>query len=256
MYFLKGVLHMGNLTGVGLAQFAKSKIGTPYVYGAKGADGVFTLNRLNTLAKAYPSMFTQSYIEKAKKYVGKVCTDCSGLQSWYTGKVLGSAQLYSTASERIPISEIDRVPVGATLWKSGHVGVYQGNGKVVEAKGINYGTIESNVSATAWKYALLFDYIDYNNTTTETITTQVSQNTGTNPYTEPTTLLRQGDNGEGVKWVQWELVEAGYDLTPYGGIDGIFGSGTELLVKKFQQSCKISADGIVGTDTRRAFLAN
>ena len=30
---------MAKLTGRGLATFAKSKVGTPYVYGAKGADG-------------------------------------------------------------------------------------------------------------------------------------------------------------------------------------------------------------------------
>ena len=30
------------LTGKGLADFAISKIGTPYVYGAKGADGKLT----------------------------------------------------------------------------------------------------------------------------------------------------------------------------------------------------------------------
>ena len=80
---------MAKLTGAGLAQFAKSKIGTPYVYGAKGAEGALTASRLNTLAKSYPSMFTTSYITKARKFIGKVCTDCSGLQSWYTGKLLG-----------------------------------------------------------------------------------------------------------------------------------------------------------------------
>lgn len=242
---------MSTLTGVGLANFAKSKIGTPYVYGAKGADGVFTLERLNSLAKAYPNMFTQSYIAKAKKNVGKVCTDCSGLQSWYTGKVLGSAQLYSTASQRIPISEINKVPVGATLWKSGHVGIYIGNGKVVEAKGINYGTVETNVSSTAWKYALLFDYIDYGASTVSS-----SPAKQTNPYPQPTTTLRSGAKGDGVKWVQWELVEAGYDLSGHGGIDGIFLSYTDQCVRDFQKSCKITVDGAVGPITRQEFLKN
>lgn len=243
---------MAKLTGVGLAQFAKSKIGTPYVYGAKGAGGVLTSSRLNTLAKSYPSMFTASYITKARKYVGRVCTDCSGLVSWYTGKPLGSAQLYSTASKRIPISEISKVPVGAVLWKSGHVGVYQGNGKVVEAKGINYGTVETKVSSTKWKYALLFDYIDYGATTTTVTSTTKKKN----PYTQPTSTLRKGDRGEGVKWVQWELEEAGYDLSKHGGIDGIFGSYCDQCVRAFQKSCKIGVDGIVGPATRNAFIAN
>ena len=129
---------MANLTGTGMATFTKAKKGTPYVYGAKGADGVFTQTRLNTLAKMYPSMFTTSYLNKIKrkKLVGKVCTDCSGLISWYTGKVLGSSQLYSQAYARLPISKWQQFAVGTVVWKSGHVGVYLGNGKVVEAKGI------------------------------------------------------------------------------------------------------------------------
>ena len=241
---------MSKLTGVGLAEFAKSKVGTPYVYGAKGSYGVLTLNHLNTLSKSYPNIFTSSYIAKAKKYVGKVCTDCSGLQSWYTGKIIGSAQMYSTASSRIPISQIKSVPIGATLWKSGHVGIYLGNGKVAEAKGINYGTVISDVKSTAWKCALLFDYIDYES---KPVTVETKK---TNPYTQPKSTLRKGAKGEGVKWVQWELQEAGYDLSKYGGIDGDFGSGTYLLVKKFQQSCKIAVDGIVGLNTRNAFIAN
>lgn len=241
---------MGNLTGQGLANFAISKKGTPYVYGAKGSYGVFTSSRLNSLTKLYPSTFTSTYINKAKKYVGKVCTDCSGLISWYTGKIIGSSQMYSTASKRIPISKLNEVPIGAVLWKSGHVGVYIGNGKCVEAKGINYGTIESKVSATAWKYALLFDYIDYGKVSAPVATKQ------TNPYKTPSLNVRKGQKGESVKWVQWELVEAGYNLKPYSGIDGDFGSGTQKLVKQFQQSCKLVADGIVGEKTRKAFIAN
>ena len=241
---------MSKLTGVGLAEFAKSKVGTPYVYGAKGSYGVFTMKQLNTLAKLYPNVFTKSYIIKANKYVGKVCTDCSGLQSWYTGKILGSAQLYSTASERIPISKIDTVPIGATLWKSGHVGIYLGNGKVAEAKGINYGTVISNVKSTAWKYALLFSYIDYGKEPVVSVTKQG------NPYAQPNYNLKKGSKGEGVKWVQWELQEAGYDLSKHGGIDGVFGSGTKLFVEKFQRSCKLDVDGIVGPATRKAFIVN
>lgn len=240
---------MGSLTGQGLADFAKSKIGTPYVYGAKGADGPFTSSRLNSLARSYPSTFTLTYISKSRAFIGKVCTDCSGLISWYTGRVLGSSQMYSTASKRIPISQINNVPVGAVLWKQGHVGVYIGNGKVVEAKGINYGTIESKVSSTSWKYALLFSYINYGAVSTQNKPTVSVYTNEKNPYAVPTSTVRRGDRGNSVKWVQWELSRAGYDLSKSGGIDGIFGSGTEKFVKDFQKSSKITSDGLVGKNT-------
>lgn len=236
------------LTGQGLADFAKSKVGTPYVYGAKGANGKFTQAKLNSLAASYRNIFTASYIRKAKGFIGQICTDCSGLISWYTGKIIGSSQMYSTASKRIPISKISEVPVGAVLWKSGHVGVYLGNGKVAEAKGINYGTVITNVSATAWKYALLFNYMTYGSVDSSGEAKQK------NPYKQPTTTMKKGSKGEGVKWVQWELVEAGYDLSKHGGIDGKFGSYTAKCVKDFQRSAKIGVDGKVGPQTRKAFL--
>ena len=137
---------MANLTGVGLANFAKSKKGTPYIYGCKGADGKVTQAKVNSLARTYPSVFTSSYLYKIKRkgLVGKVCCDCSGLISWYTKKLLGSAQLYSQAKARLPISQWKKFAVGTVMWKQGHVGVYLGDGLVAEAKGIDYGTIISN----------------------------------------------------------------------------------------------------------------
>ena len=53
-------------------------------------------------------------------------------------------------------------------------------------------------------------------------------------------LLRKGDRGEQVKEVQQML-----GITD----DGIFGSGTESDVKKFQSSKGLIADGIVGPKT-------
>ena len=237
---------MATLTGKGLADFAKSKQGTPYIYGCKGADGAVTQSRVNMLASMYPSVFTPSYLNKIKtrKYVGRVCTDCSGLISWYTGKLLGSSQMYSSAYARLPISKVNDFAVGTVLWKKGHVGVYLGNGLVAEAKGIDYGTIISKVSDTKWTYGLTFNYIDYQ---IENKITDITYK-GSNPYKEPTVLVRKGQKGENVKWLQWELVEAGYSLI----IDGDFGNATYNTLRDFQKSAKITVDGICGSGTRKA----
>ena len=254
------------MTGKGLAAFAISKLGTPYVYGAKGADGKFTQARLNWLAKNYPGTFTRTYIAKAKKFIGKVCCDCSGLISWYTGKVYGSSQLYQKASKRIPISQIKTMPIGTVLWKQGHVGVYIGmeNGipMCVEEKGINYGCVKTKVSSTKWSYGLLFSYMEY--TSDANATTKVEGTSkGSNPYKEPTVLITSKAqakkkkvktyvySGEEVKWLQWELVEAGYELV----IDGICGSKTVKALIAYQKSCKITADGLAGSTTRK-YLKN
>lgn len=143
----------------GLVQFCKGKLGTPYVYGAKGE--ILTQARLNQLAKENPSTFTSSYKAKAAKYIGQCCTDCSGLISWYTGVLRGSYNYHDTAEERVSIGHLNESMIGWGLWKPGHIGVYIGDGLCIEAKGINYGIIESQVSATAWQKALKLCDIDY-----------------------------------------------------------------------------------------------
>ena len=70
-----------------LVAWCESKLGTPYVYGAKGA--VLTQSQINTWAALYPATFTASYIAKAKTFIGQACTDCSGLISWLTGTLRG-----------------------------------------------------------------------------------------------------------------------------------------------------------------------
>ena len=234
-------------TGKELAKFALTKLETPYFYGSKMTKltEIFMLQ----MHKMYPSIVTDNYIAKARKkgQVGKVNVDCSGLIGAYRGKQIGSAQLYSTAKKRLPISEVNNFAIGTVLWKQGHVGVYIGNGKCVEAKGIDYGVIESKVSDSKWVCGLTFSDMTY-----EYDKKVAGTSKGKNPYYAPYETLRKGSTGEGVKWLQWELVEAGYNIA----IDGIFGDKTLKAVKSFQKSCKIDVDGIVGKDTKRCLIAD
>ncbi|AZR72829.1 hypothetical protein BBF96_05150 [Anoxybacter fermentans] len=57
--------------------------------------------------------------------------------------------------------------------------------------------------------------------------------------------LRKGMSGPDVKELQQILVEMGFDLT----VDGIFGLETEKVVKDFQLSQGLLADGVVGLET-------
>jgi uncharacterized protein YycO len=237
------------MTGREFADFAISKLGTPYFYGAKMQ--VLTEAFMKLMHKSYPTMVTSAYMKKArnKGQVGRLNVDCSGLVGSFRGKQLGSAQLYSTAYTRLPISRINDFAVGTVLWKSGHVGIYIGNGECVEAKGINFGTVKTKVSSQKWKYGLTFKDIDYSYTTN-----LVSSATwkGKNPYEMPAVAIKKGQKGNGVKWLQWELREAGYDLD----IDGSFGNITYRVVKLFQKSCKLEQDGVCGPDTKNALLIN
>lgn len=68
------------------------------------------------------------------------------------------------------------------------------------------------------------------------------------PYPEPTATVKKGDKGTPVRWVQDKLNKAGYKLS----IDGSFGGATDKKVRKFQKDKKLTIDGKVGANTRKA----
>lgn len=61
--------------------------------------------------------------------------------------------------------------------------------------------------------------------------------------------LRKGSRGSEVKQLQQLLTSKGFSTK---GIDGIFGNNTDKAVRSFQKSKKLTADGIVGPNTRKA----
>lgn len=60
--------------------------------------------------------------------------------------------------------------------------------------------------------------------------------------------IKRGSSGPDVVECQEDLIQLGYDLSPYGA-DGKFGAKTETAVKAFQTSVGLPADGIVGKKT-------
>lgn len=229
------------LTGRGLAVHALSLIGTPYFYGSK--LNILTEDFMQRMHHMYPNIVTSMYMETARKQgqVGKINVDCSGLIGSYRKKQIGSSQLYATAKKRLPISQVNDFAIGTVLWKTGHVGVYVGNGMCVEARSIKYGTIKTKVADQKWVYGLTFADIEYDYDVPIKGTSPA-----TNPYNEPKTVLKLGSTGDGVRWLQFELNEAGFNLA----VDGDFGNKTLSAVLAFQASCKIEVDGKVGNITR------
>lgn len=59
-------------------------------------------------------------------------------------------------------------------------------------------------------------------------------------------LSKLGSRGNEVRKVQSKLKSLGYYT---GKVDGIYGTGTQSAVKKFQKNCGITVDGIAGSKT-------
>lgn len=152
-------------TARGLVNFALSQVTTPSIYGAKGE--VITQALINQWAELYPNIYTNAYIKKAYNYIGEVAQDCSGLISRYTGIIRNSEQYMSTATQRLPISQINSTHIGWAVWKEGHIGVYIGDGMVVEARGIDEGTIKVKVTSNNWTHVIQLKDIEYGRSTTK-----------------------------------------------------------------------------------------
>lgn len=251
--------------------FLQSKLGTPYVFGAKPKKGPLTQSYVDWLAKTYPSIVNRAYLSKiaSKGLVGKVCTDCSGTVCWPWSNIdYGSEQLYAKAYARLPMSQLSKFAAGTVLYKPGHVGIYIGKDSsgqpiCLESKGIDYGTIQGKITnPNRWKCGLTFSWMNYD-IENPIPSNQISYK-GLDPFPTPTTLVRKGDKGDSVKFVQFELVESGYGypfkynnhIIPAIIIDGEFGNNTESGVKAFQLAYGLEVDGIVGPKTIEKMIEN
>ena len=143
---------MNNLT---LVDFAKSKLGTPYVYGMKG--DVLTAKKYEQLKILFGPLIWES----DRKKIGRVCVDCSGLISWGTGIYRNSQGYHDTAAEVFPISTINHAPVGAAVWCKGHIGIYLGGGKYIAADGSRYGVRIASVKNSPFTHWFLLKDIVY-----------------------------------------------------------------------------------------------
>ncbi len=71
------------------------------------------------------------------------------------------------------------------------------------------------------------------------------------PYKKPSSSVKRGSRGEGVKWVQWHLIKRGFSCGEFG-VDGSCGKDTEKAILDFQKAFGLETDGICGPATRKA----
>lgn len=161
-----------NLDLVKWSEFAADK-GWGYVWGTYGT--VLSPDFLESKIIQYPDEVGGKEDFIRENWLGKRTADCVGLikgYSWYDTASqmtilvsngmpdIGADTMYENAAEKGTIDTIPEIP-GLAVWKEGHIGVYIGDGKVVEAYGTTSGVIRSELANGGWTHWLKIPYITY-----------------------------------------------------------------------------------------------
>ena len=162
-------------TNTGLVEFCKEALNDQagYVYGTFGQ--ICSSSLLDQKAKAYPKYAGGHNREVGNKWIGKRVVDCIGLVKYYMfAESYGDNPKYVTkydqsanttfnnATSKGSISTIQEIP-GLLLHMDGHVGVYIGNGDVIEARGVAYGVVKTRLSSRPWTHWYKSQWINYLN---------------------------------------------------------------------------------------------
>ncbi len=143
-----------------------------YVYGTWGNK--LTQSLYQQKAAQYPESVGAYDEFISSHYVGKRVTDCIGLikgYGWLTGDNefiycsngmpdVGADRLFNEAEEKGEIETIPEIP-GLAVWAKGHIGVYVGDGWVIDAMGTVDGMKKTRIEDRAWTHWCKIPYIEY-----------------------------------------------------------------------------------------------
>ena len=161
-----------NLDLVKWAEYAADK-GWGYVYGTYGT--VLSESMLTAKMEQYPDEVATKEQFIRDTWIGKRTADCVGLikgYGWFNTvsqdteigangmQDLSANGMYDAATVKGEISTIPETP-GLAVWKDGHIGIYIGDGNVVEAYGTERGVIRSALADGGWTHWLEVPSINY-----------------------------------------------------------------------------------------------
>ena len=147
--------------------------GWGYVWGTYGQ--VLTPELLQYKQTQYPDGVGKYADFIRANWLGKHTADCVGLikgYGWLSTDTMtidygthgmpdiGANEMFYNATRRGGIDTMPDTP-GLAVWKSGHIGVYIGNGEVIEAMGTKYGVVKTQLEGRGWTHWMEIPYINY-----------------------------------------------------------------------------------------------
>lgn len=144
-----------------------------YVWGTYGQ--VLTKNNLSALLETYPDEVGDYEDFIRENWLNGRAADCNGLiksYGWYdpaTGEItygfsgvpdLGANSLHDTATVKGSMDTMPDTP-GLGVWHDGHVGIYVGDGEVIEAMGTRSGVVKTTLPSTRWTEWFEIPWLDY-----------------------------------------------------------------------------------------------
>lgn len=158
----------------GLVKHVEECYKMPTIYMWGGIMRTVTQYYINQLSSMYPNQYTTSRKKTLQSVIAKSYgCDCVGLiKSYWWGGIgspnydvktdIAAGGFYERAQVIGDINSIPEIP-GLVVYMDGHVGVYVGNGKVIECTWGVYGdgVVKTNLKGRGWKYWLKAPYIDY-----------------------------------------------------------------------------------------------
>lgn len=159
-------------TNIGLVEYCKRQLGKPYwfgTFGQKASEALYDMKR-----KQYPRMYASTdypsqYGQKVHDCVGLIkgymwCSSeddtnpkyCSnGFSDVSADSLYAKCRMKSTIMATMPDTK------GIAVFMKGHVGVYVGDGEVIEARGHAYGVVKTKLKERRWQKWAYLDGILY-----------------------------------------------------------------------------------------------